>query len=52
VPDLANAGGTRVYWRCCVQNSRVSDLIPLRTAASTWFLISLQTFGRPAGQIE
>jgi len=29
----------------------VNDLIPLRTAAYTWFLISLQTFGGPAGQI-
>jgi chromate transporter len=29
----------------------VKDLILLRTAAYTWFLISLQTFGGPAGQI-
>ena len=36
---------------CCAQNSGVNDLIPLRTAAYTWFLISLQTFGGPAGQI-
>jgi chromate transporter len=27
------------------------DLVPLRTATWTWFLISLQTFGGPAGQI-
>ena len=27
------------------------DVIPLRQAARTWFLISLQTFGGPAGQI-
>ena len=27
------------------------DVIPLREAAKTWFAISLQTFGGPAGQI-
>ena len=27
------------------------DVIPLRTATRMWFLISLQTFGGPAGQI-
>jgi chromate transporter len=27
------------------------DVIPLRTAVRAWFLISLQTFGGPAGQI-
>ncbi|MCW2816284.1 MAG: chrA [Nocardioides sp.] len=27
------------------------DVIPLRTATRAWFLISLQTFGGPAGQI-
>ena len=27
------------------------DVIPLRTAIRAWFLISLQTFGGPAGQI-
>ncbi|MFB9688212.1 chromate transporter [Amycolatopsis plumensis] len=27
------------------------DLVPLRTATWAWFLISLQTFGGPAGQI-
>ncbi|MPY79776.1 MAG: chromate efflux transporter [Actinophytocola sp.] len=27
------------------------DVVPLRTAVRTWFLISLQTFGGPAGQI-
>ncbi len=27
------------------------DLIPLRVATKAWFLISLQTFGGPAGQI-
>jgi chromate transporter len=31
--------------------SRVRDLVPLGTAVRTWFLISLQTFGGPAGQI-
>lgn len=28
-----------------------NDVIPLRTATRTWFAISLQTFGGPAGQI-
>src|SRR5205085_8816046 len=27
------------------------DLVPLRAASATWFRISLQTFGGPAGQI-
>ena len=27
------------------------DVVPLRTATKEWFLISLQTFGGPAGQI-
>src|SRR5205085_3593990 len=27
------------------------DLVPLRAASATWFWISLQTFGGPAGQI-
>ena len=31
--------------------SRVGDVIPLREATKTWFAISLQTFGGPAGQI-
>lgn len=30
---------------------RTGDLIPLREATRTWFAISLQTFGGPAGQI-
>ncbi|WP_330308443.1 MULTISPECIES: chromate efflux transporter [unclassified Streptomyces] len=29
----------------------VRDVVPLRTAVRTWFAISLQTFGGPAGQI-
>jgi chromate transporter len=29
----------------------VRDVVPLGTAVRTWFLISLQTFGGPAGQI-
>ncbi|MFZ2504347.1 MAG: chromate efflux transporter [Nocardioides sp.] len=29
----------------------VRDLVPLREATRTWFAISLQTFGGPAGQI-
>jgi chromate transporter len=29
----------------------VRDVVPLRTAVRAWFLISLQTFGGPAGQI-
>ncbi len=28
-----------------------ADVLPLRDATKTWFLISLQTFGGPAGQI-
>jgi chromate transporter len=28
-----------------------TDVVPLREATKTWFLISLQTFGGPAGQI-
>ena len=31
--------------------SLVRDVVPLGTAVRTWFLISLQTFGGPAGQI-
>lgn len=31
--------------------NRPNDVIPLREAAKTWFAISLQTFGGPAGQI-
>ncbi len=31
--------------------ARDSDAVPLREAAWAWFLISLQTFGGPAGQI-
>ena len=27
------------------------DVVPFRTAVRTWFLVSLQTFGGPAGQI-
>jgi len=34
-----------------VARSRSGDVIPLRTATWAWFLISLQTFGGPAGQI-
>ncbi|HLK96016.1 MAG TPA: chromate efflux transporter [Nocardioidaceae bacterium] len=30
---------------------RSPDLVPLRAATRTWFAISLQTFGGPAGQI-
>ena len=31
--------------------TRSDDVVPLRTATWAWFLISLQTFGGPAGQI-
>src|ERR671917_2173632 len=31
--------------------TRAGDVIPLRQATRTWFAISLQTFGGPAGQI-
>ncbi|MGI5217673.1 chromate efflux transporter [Nocardia sp. CA-290969] len=34
-----------------VLRDTTTDLIPLRTATKAWFLISLQTFGGPAGQI-
>ena len=34
-----------------VQRARTGDEIPLREATRTWFAISLQTFGGPAGQI-
>jgi chromate transporter len=37
-PDAASSGGR-------------GDVIPLREATRTWFEISLQTFGGPAGQI-
>ncbi|MEZ0579042.1 chromate efflux transporter [Nocardioides sp. MH1] len=33
------------------EETAVDDLIPLREATRTWFAISLQTFGGPAGQI-
>ncbi|WP_307828152.1 chromate efflux transporter [Nocardioides sp. SYSU D00038] len=33
------------------QRASGDDLVPLRMAAWAWFLISLQTFGGPAGQI-
>ena len=32
-------------------DSSVRDVVPLREATRAWFLISLQTFGGPAGQI-
>lgn len=32
-------------------DTTTTDVIPLRTATKAWFLISLQTFGGPAGQI-
>ena len=34
-----------------MQPSRPRDAVPLREATRTWFAISLQTFGGPAGQI-
>lgn len=33
-------------------DERQMDLVPLRVAAKAWFLVSLQTFGGPAGQIS
>lgn len=33
------------------QSARAHDVLPLREATRTWFAISLQTFGGPAGQI-
>jgi chromate transporter len=41
-PDAASASTAAI-----VQ----SDVVPFRTALKAWFLISLQTFGGPAGQI-
>src|SRR4051795_13413570 len=32
-------------------SGRRGDVLPLREATRTWFAISLQTFGGPAGQI-
>lgn len=37
--------------RPVLRRDTTTDLIPLRTATKAWFLISLQTFGGPAGQI-
>jgi chromate transporter len=34
-----------------LQKTRTGDVIPLREATRAWFVISLQTFGGPAGQI-
>ncbi|MGW1738823.1 chromate efflux transporter [Nocardia sp. NPDC001965] len=34
-----------------LHDTTTTDVIPLRTATKAWFLISLQTFGGPAGQI-
>lgn len=34
-----------------LEKTRARDVIPLREATRTWFAISLQTFGGPAGQI-
>lgn len=34
-----------------LRTTTTTDVIPLRTATKAWFLISLQTFGGPAGQI-
>ncbi|CAM5625654.1 hypothetical protein SVIOM74S_04184 [Streptomyces violarus] len=33
------------------ESAAVRDVVPFRTAVRTWFAISLQTFGGPAGQI-
>ena len=35
-----------------MSGERQVDLVPLRVAAKAWFLVSLQTFGGPAGQIS
>ncbi|KAF0960091.1 chromate efflux transporter [Rhodococcus sp. T7] len=43
-PHESSTGTTRTH-------ARRRDLIPLREATWAWFLISLQTFGGPAGQI-
>jgi chromate transporter len=41
-------GAARPEWR----SDRSGDLVPLREATRTWFKVSLQTFGGPAGQIS
>lgn len=33
------------------RSGSIRDLVPFRMAVRTWFLISLETFGGPAGQI-
>ena len=37
--------------RAPARRARTDDLVPFRAALATWFAISLQTFGGPAGQI-
>src|SRR3712207_6114084 len=37
--------------RIAAMPARTRDVVPLREATRTWFAISLQTFGGPAGQI-
>jgi len=33
------------------ERPQVQQVVPFRTALRAWFLVSLQTFGGPAGQI-
>ena len=35
----------------CAETASTADVVPFRDAVRAWFLISLQTFGGPAGQI-
>ena len=43
--------GTRPDERASDASAPTTDVIPFRSAVRTWFAISLQTFGGPAGQI-
>ena len=47
-PDNAAPTGPR---RTTAPADGARDLVPFGTAVRTWFLVSLQTFGGPAGQI-
>ena len=50
VPQVARAGPSGPG-AAAPPPGRQGDVVPLREAARTWFAISLQTFGGPAGQI-
>ncbi len=44
-------GGSAERQQASVETSHAADVVPFGAAVRTWFLISLQTFGGPAGQI-